>query len=143
MRKTTWISIMVLGILVLLAPAALADEIYIVQKGDSIWKIAKQHSVSVKKIIEANNLEDENSLQIGDKIIIPCDNNKPKEQPKVSEKPKKPVPPPPVPPEPQQTVTVVYNNASTNQDQPKVESAAPADSGVEPSRGLDINSNLI
>ncbi|MGE5416946.1 MAG: NlpC/P60 family protein [Acidobacteriota bacterium] len=142
MRKTTWISIMVLGILIFSATIASANEVYIVQKGDSIWKIARQNGVSVKKLLQINNLKDENSLQIGDKIIIPDDNNKRSEQPKASEKPKKLES---ITPEPQQTNAVVYNANQPQTNGAPIGNTPPtlAPPPVDSSRGLDINSNLI
>lgn len=44
--------------------------IYIVQERDSLWKIAKKHKVSVKALMEKNNLESE-KLRPGKELIIP------------------------------------------------------------------------
>ena len=43
---------------------------YIVQKGDSLWKISKEYNISVKDLIELNNLS-KTTLQIGDKLLVP------------------------------------------------------------------------
>ena len=43
---------------------------YIVKKGDTLWNIAKKYKTSVSKIVNINNIEDENSLSIGQKILI-------------------------------------------------------------------------
>ena len=48
--------------------------IYIVVKGDSLWKIANKYSTTVDKIKEANNLSS-NLLSIGQKLIIPSSEN--------------------------------------------------------------------
>ncbi len=45
--------------------------IYFVQPGDTLWQIAKRYSVSVSELIEQNNIQDENNLNIGQKLIIP------------------------------------------------------------------------
>ena len=45
--------------------------IYIVQKGDSLWKIAKKHRSTVDDIARVNGIEDPNQIQIGQKIYIP------------------------------------------------------------------------
>ena len=44
---------------------------YTVQSGDSFWKIAHKHGVSVNALIAANNLSAKQTLQIGQKLIIP------------------------------------------------------------------------
>ena len=43
---------------------------YIVKKGDTLWNIAKKYKTSVSKIVNINNIEDENSISIGQKILI-------------------------------------------------------------------------
>ena len=43
---------------------------YIVQKGDSLWKISREYDISVKDLIELNNLTT-TTLQIGDKLLVP------------------------------------------------------------------------
>lgn len=45
--------------------------IYIVQKGDSLWKIAKRYCTTVENIIKANKLDNPDELPIGDKLLIP------------------------------------------------------------------------
>ena len=48
---------------------------YIVQKGDSLWKISKDYNITVKDLIELNNLTT-TTLQIGDKLLVPIQTNK-------------------------------------------------------------------
>lgn len=43
--------------------------IYMVQKKDTVWDIAKRYSTTVEDIIATNNIEEDN-LSVGDKIII-------------------------------------------------------------------------
>ena len=43
---------------------------YIVQKGDSLWKISRDYNITVKELIELNNLK-ATTLQIGDKLLVP------------------------------------------------------------------------
>lgn len=45
--------------------------IYFVQPGDTLWQIAKRYSVSVSELVEQNNIKDENSINVGQKLIIP------------------------------------------------------------------------
>lgn len=46
--------------------------IYFVKSGDTLWKIAKRYSVSIDSIKELNNLEDKNTINVGDRLIIPA-----------------------------------------------------------------------
>lgn len=45
--------------------------IYCVKQGDSLWKIAKKFKSTVKEISNINEIEDENKINVGDKIYIP------------------------------------------------------------------------
>ena len=45
--------------------------IYIVQKGDSLWEIAKSHKSTVDDIARVNGIEDPNQIEVGQKIYIP------------------------------------------------------------------------
>lgn len=45
--------------------------IYSVQKGDSLWKIAKRYATTMEDIVRVNNIEDPDSIKPGQKIIIP------------------------------------------------------------------------
>ncbi|MGB9812936.1 MAG: DUF3794 and LysM peptidoglycan-binding domain-containing protein [Thermovenabulum sp.] len=45
--------------------------IYIVQKGDTLWKIAKRYNVTVESIVKANKLENPNMIMPGQQLIIP------------------------------------------------------------------------
>lgn len=47
-----------------------SETIYVVKKGDSLYKIAKQYGVSVSEIISRNGLTT-NALQIGQELVIP------------------------------------------------------------------------
>ena len=44
---------------------------YTVQKGDTLYKIAKNFNVTVAKLVQINNLNDRNRLSIGMELIIP------------------------------------------------------------------------
>lgn len=44
--------------------------IYIVKKGDNLWKIAKKYKTTVAKIANVNNINDENKLEIGQKLLL-------------------------------------------------------------------------
>lgn len=49
------------------------ENVYIVEKGDSLWSIANKYNINVSDLIELNNLEN-NILQVGDKLLIPSEN---------------------------------------------------------------------
>ncbi len=44
--------------------------IYIVQKGDLLWDIAKRYKTTIEDILSSNNLDSSYEIQVGDKIII-------------------------------------------------------------------------
>ena len=45
--------------------------VYIVKKGDTLWNIAKRFRTTVDYIARTNGIEDENKLQVGQKLYIP------------------------------------------------------------------------
>ncbi|MDO7788075.1 L,D-transpeptidase family protein [Desulforamulus aquiferis] len=49
----------------------LDHSVYIVQPGDTLWKIAAKFNVTLDAIIESNNLTNPNILQVGQQINIP------------------------------------------------------------------------
>ncbi|MEA2086737.1 MAG: 5'-nucleotidase C-terminal domain-containing protein [Candidatus Caldatribacteriota bacterium] len=48
-------------------------KLYVVEAGDSLWKIAQKFGTTVEKIIACNELADPNLLRCGQEIIIPTD----------------------------------------------------------------------
>lgn len=45
--------------------------IYVVQNGDSLWKIAKRYCTTVENIIKANSMENTDEVLEGEKLLIP------------------------------------------------------------------------
>ena len=45
--------------------------IYVVECGDTLWKLAKKYNTTMEAIANANNMELEDILEIGTKLIIP------------------------------------------------------------------------
>jgi LysM repeat protein len=45
-------------------------KIYVVKQGDTLSKIAKENNVSLKSVLESNNLKENSRLQIGQKIVL-------------------------------------------------------------------------
>lgn len=44
---------------------------YIVKKDDTLWKIAKQFGSTIEDIVRTNGIEDENNINVGQKLFIP------------------------------------------------------------------------
>lgn len=44
---------------------------YIVKKDDTLWKIAKRFGSTIDDIVRANGIEDENRIDVGQKLFIP------------------------------------------------------------------------
>ncbi len=44
--------------------------VYFVQKGDTLWEVAKRYNATVKEILEANDIPDPDNIMPGDHIII-------------------------------------------------------------------------
>ena len=49
----------------------LETKTHIVQKGESLWVIAKKYGVSVQDIVKANNIENASLIKINQELIIP------------------------------------------------------------------------
>ena len=46
---------------------------YVVQRGDTVWDIARQHCTTVKSISRLNNLGQANLIDVGDRLELPAD----------------------------------------------------------------------
>lgn len=45
--------------------------IYVVQNGDTLWKIAKKYASTVEDLVKLNDIEDQEVVKVGNKLIIP------------------------------------------------------------------------
>jgi LysM repeat protein len=54
---------------------------YVVQPGDSLWKIAQKYGTTVDALVKANNLDPNKYLAVGQKLVIPGTSSNPPAQP--------------------------------------------------------------
>lgn len=45
--------------------------IYVVQQGDTLWKVAKKYGTTIEGIVKVNNIENQDIIKAGDKLIVP------------------------------------------------------------------------
>ena len=45
--------------------------IYVITKGDTLWSLAKKYNTTVDAIVKMNSIENPDSIEVGDKLIIP------------------------------------------------------------------------
>ncbi len=45
--------------------------IYTIQKGDTLWNLAKKYKTTIDTLVKLNDIEDPDSIYAGDKIMIP------------------------------------------------------------------------
>ncbi|MBV7272374.1 DUF3794 domain-containing protein [Clostridiaceae bacterium UIB06] len=45
--------------------------IYVVQHGDTIWKIAKKYHTTIDDLVKLNNTENPDAIRVGNKLIVP------------------------------------------------------------------------
>jgi LysM repeat protein len=62
---------LLLSALLLVSPDASAEKIHEVQKGHTLWTIARRYGVSVQAIAERNGLEEKTKIHPGQKLVIP------------------------------------------------------------------------
>jgi len=56
--------------------AAFAEDTYVIQEGDVLWKIAEKYGRTYEELAEYNNIEDPNKIYAGDELKIPDDAKK-------------------------------------------------------------------
>jgi len=58
-----------------LSEEEVSNKIYVVEAGDSLWKIAQKFSTTTEKIVALNELADSRLIRPGQKLLIPQNNN--------------------------------------------------------------------
>ncbi|MCQ6277551.1 LysM peptidoglycan-binding domain-containing protein [Bacillus sp. V3B] len=53
------------------------DTIHVVQSGDTLWKIAQKYGITIQEIFQANKLNENDYLYIGQKLTIPAKQTSP------------------------------------------------------------------
>src|SRR3954452_14802610 len=72
MKKSFWFSFLFLLSLFCIPSVSFAQQIYTVQSGDSLWKIAVRYQVGISEIISANpQFKNPNLIYPGNKVTIP------------------------------------------------------------------------
>lgn len=72
MKKSLFICLLFMFSLISIPKASFAQEIYTVQRGDSLWKIAVRYQVGISEIIQANpQFKNPNLIYPGEKVNIP------------------------------------------------------------------------
>ncbi|MEC1522401.1 SafA/ExsA family spore coat assembly protein [Neobacillus niacini] len=72
MKKSFWFSLMFLLSLISIPNVSFAQQIYTVQPGDTLWKIAVRYQVGISEIISANpQFRNPNLIYPGNKVTIP------------------------------------------------------------------------
>ncbi|MFB3162002.1 SafA/ExsA family spore coat assembly protein [Neobacillus sp. 179-J 1A1 HS] len=72
MKKSFWISLLFLLSLISIPNVSFAQQIYTVQPGDTLWKIAVRYQVGISEIISANpQFKNPNLIYPGNKVTIP------------------------------------------------------------------------
>jgi uncharacterized YkwD family protein/spore coat assembly protein SafA len=72
MKKSFWFSCLFLLSLFCIPSVSFAQQIYTVQPGDSLWKIAVRYQVGISEIISANpQFSNPNLIYPGQKVTIP------------------------------------------------------------------------
>ena len=48
------------------------QQLHVVQRGETVTKIAKQYGVTVQQIVDANDLDNPSQISVGQELIIPA-----------------------------------------------------------------------
>ena len=65
MKRSRWTAIALVVVLLLVTAAVVAAATYVVQPGDTLWRISRQFGTSVEAIVNANNIPNPNLIYVG------------------------------------------------------------------------------
>ena len=106
MKRSRWTATVTVVVLLLVTVAVVSAATYVVQPGDTLWRISRQFGTSVDAIVQANHIPNPNLIYVGQVLEIP---GVPTAPPPPTAAPGQPTPTPPTPPQPppqQQTYVV-------------------------------------
>lgn len=71
MKKSRWTVTLSVIVLLLVTVAVVSAATYIVQPGDTLWRISRQFDTSVDAIVQANRIPNPNLIYVGQALEIP------------------------------------------------------------------------
>jgi LysM repeat protein len=109
MKRSRWTVVTTVVILLLVTAAVVSAATYIVQPGDTLWRLSRQFGTTVEAIVQANNIPNPNLIFVGQVLEIP---GAPTTVP-VTPIPITPIPVTPIPPPPPGQTTYVVQRGDT------------------------------
>lgn len=73
MKKSRWTATIAVIALLLVTVAVVSAATYIVQPGDTLWRISRQFNTTVDAIVRTNNIPNPNLIYVGQTLEIPGD----------------------------------------------------------------------
>ena len=71
MKRSRLTAVVAVIVLLLLTVAVVAAATYVVQPGDTLWRISRQFGTTVDAIVQANNIPNPNLIYVGQVLEIP------------------------------------------------------------------------
>ncbi len=71
MKRSRWTATVTVIVLLLVTAAVVSAATYIVQPGDTLWRISRQFGTTVDSIVQANNIANPNFIYVGQVLEIP------------------------------------------------------------------------
>ncbi|RIK23107.1 MAG: hypothetical protein DCC51_04165 [Anaerolineae bacterium] len=71
MKRSRWTATTMVVVLLLVTAAVVSAATYIVQPGDTLWRISRQFGTTVDAIVQANNIPNPNLIYVGQTLEIP------------------------------------------------------------------------